>query len=209
MKTSIKTLAATAALMCVAAPSIAQSGSNASFTGWGLGAGLSVQNSKIDFSPSTGADMASTDTALDLIGSYGFAMGQNWVGTVDVAYSLKNIKFGSIVSSSGVTSEATVKQHYSASFAPGYRVRNDGLLYAKVSLHSMTGNYTTSSGIDFSRTHSGLGVGLGYAMALSSNVELRAELENVNYSHEQNNTSTTATFAPKQTNVSAALLYKF
>lgn len=207
MKSELTTLCTAAALACLAAPALAQTGTH--FTGFSLGAGLGAVNSKIDFSPAAGTDMASTDTALDLVGSYGFPMGSNWIGTVDLSYSLKNVKFGSFVSSSGVTSEASAKQHYAASFAPGYRVGSDGLLYGKVALHTLTVNYTATSGIDFSRTHQGAGVGIGYAMALSNRLTLRAELESVSYNSQQNNNSATATLAPQQQGLTATLLYRF
>jgi opacity protein-like surface antigen len=207
MKSELTTFCAAAALACLAAPAMAQTAPN--FTGFSLGADLGAVNSKIDFSPSAGTDMASTDSALDLVGSYGFSMGSNWLGTVDLNYSLKNIKFGSVVSSSGVTSEASVKQHYAVSFAPGYRLGGDGLVYGKVALHSLVVNYTATSGIDFSRTHQGVGVGAGYATALNNRLTLRAELESVSYNSQQNNNSATATLAPQQLGLSATLLYKF
>ncbi len=205
MKSRLTALCAAATFAC--APALAQTGAN--FTGFSLGAGLGAVSSKIDFSPSAGTDMASTDTALDLVGSYGFSMGSNWVGTVDLSYSLKNVKFGSFVSSSGVTSDASAKQHYAVSFAPGYRIGIDGLLYGKVALHTLTVNYTATSGIDFSRTHQGVGVGVGYAMALNNRLTLRAELESVSYNSQQNNNSATATLAPQQFGLAATLLYKF
>lgn len=207
MKPALTNFCAAAALACLAAPALAETGHH--FTGFSLGASLGAVNSKIDFSPAAGTDMASSDNAFDLVGSYGFSLGSDWIGTVDLNYGLKNIKFGSFVSSTGVTSEASAKQHYAVSFAPGYRIGSNGLLYGKVALHSLTVNYTATSGIDFSRTHQGVGVGAGYAMALNNRLTLRAELESVSYNSQQNNNSATATLKPEQLGLSATLLYKF
>ena len=132
-------------------------------------------------------------------------MGEQWVGTVGLAYALKNTDFGTLVSGA-ITNTATIKNHLALSFAPGFRVGNDGLAYGKLSYHNLSANYTANTGFDETKTHTGFGFGVGYAMALSSNLELRGEVESVSFSSESTGTTKAA---PKQTNFTIGLLYKF
>lgn len=195
-----------ALLACAAAPAMAQASKQSNFTGPALGVAISAQQNRVDFDPAASSEMKASSSGVDLLGSYGFAMGPQWVGTVGLSLGLKNSDFGSMVIGS-TTSTATAKNHLSVSFAPGYRVGNDGLVYGKLAFHTLSANYTSSSGFDETKTHSGTGFGVGYAMALSSNLELRGELESVTYSSET--TGTTSKSIPKQTNFTVGLLYKF
>jgi opacity protein-like surface antigen len=202
------TLIAAALLACAAAPAMAQTSKQTDFTGPSVGVALSSQRSKVVFTPSSTYQFAGTDSAVDLLGSYGFAMGNNWVGTVDLKLGLKKVKFGDEQVGAN-TETATIKRHLSASFAPGYRVGESGLVYGKVGFHSATVNYTSTSGTDFDRTHAGVGIGLGYAVALSPSMELRGEFESVAYNGESNGGSGISKIYPEQTNFTIGLLYKF
>jgi hypothetical protein len=201
-------LIAAALLACASAPAMAQTSKQTDFTGPSLGVAISSQRSKLIFSPSSTYKYESTGAGADLLGSYGFAMGKNWVGTVDLKLGLKKVSFGDEQIGAN-TESATIKQHFSASFAPGYRVGDSGLLYGKVGFHSATVNYTSTSGTDFDRTHAGVGVGIGYAMALSPSMELRADVESVQYDGQANGSGGVSKLYPEQTNFTLGLLYKF
>lgn len=198
-------LIAAALLACAAAPAMAQASKQTNFTGPALGMSISAQQNRADLDIATTEDIKASSSGADLIGSYGFSMGPQWVGTFGVAVGLKNSDLGSTVSA-GIPTSTTAKNHLSLSFAPGYRIGNDGLVYGKLAYHSLSVNTTSATGFDKTNTHSGTGFGVGYAMALSSNLELRGELESVTYSTEAVGT---AKLTPKQTNFTIGLLYKF
>lgn len=203
-----KALASTAIVACsalAASSAFAQSDKQAAFTGLGLGLSVSSVKNTIDLS-STSVDFGKTSSEAALIGSYGFAMSKDWVGTVGLSVGLKKSDYDA-VDFPGNTTTAAVKNHIALSFAPGFRIGDQGLLYGKVALHSMAVNYTNTNGFDTTLTHQGTGIGLGYAFAISRNVELRAEYETVQF--EAQNTNPTTTSKPKQTALTFGVLYKF
>lgn len=185
--------------------SLAQSTTKPSFTGLGLGANVSFVKNSMDVTSGV-ADFANNTTEAALTASYGFAMGKDWVGTAGLSLGLKNSDYGNYTSGS-VTSTGTAKQHTSVSFAPGYRIGNDGLVYGKLALHQMTVNYTSSSGFDVSKTHQGTGIGIGYAHALSPSLEFSVEYETVQF--DTQNTTTTSTAQPKQGNLNLGIAHRF
>jgi hypothetical protein len=196
----VKKLILTATVLaCTAGGALAQS---ANFIGPAVGLTVSAQSYKLDRDPAWTSDLSGNGTGADLVGSWGFAMGSQWVGTAGVAIGLKN----SEIYADATGGTATSKQRVSLSFAPGYRLGTDGLLYGKLSLQSMVVNYA-SSGTEVSRTHQGTGLGIGYAHALTKNIELRGEFESVIFSGE--NTTPTVKLTPKQNNLNLTLLYRF
>jgi opacity protein-like surface antigen len=195
-----KLLLTATVLACTAGGALAQS---ANFIGPAVGLTVSAQSYKLDRDPAWTSDMSSNGTGADLVGSWGFAMGSQWVGTAGVSIGLKN---SDIFTDAATANVATSKQRVSLSFAPGYRIGTDGLLYGKISLQSMVVNYV-APGFDISRTHQGTGLGIGYAHALTKNIELRGEFESVIFSGE--NTTPTVKLTPKQNNLNLSLLYRF
>jgi opacity protein-like surface antigen len=169
-----------------------------------LGVAVSAQKYTIDRDPVWTSDLAGSGNVADLVGSWGFALAQQWVGTVSATVGITNSDM-----SMAPTAKAANKQRFSLSFAPGYRIGSDGLLYGKVGYHSVAFEYTDTSTTvsSLTKTHQGFGFGAGYAMALSRNLELRAEVESVTYSGE--NTSATVKLTPKETNFTLGLLYRF
>lgn len=176
---------------------------SANFIGPAVGLTVSAQSYKLDRDPAWTSDMTGNGAGAELVGSWGFAMGPQWVGTAGLSIGLKN---SDIFTDSATANVATSKQRFSLSFAPGYRIGANGLLYGKFSLQSMVVSYA-SPGFEVTRTHQGTGLGIGYAHALTKNVELRGEFETVAYSGE--NTTATVKLTPKQNNLNVSLLYRF
>lgn len=198
-------LAAAALLAFASGPALAQAKPNSNFTGLGLGASIASSKNKLEFEPAASGPFEGTDSAADLLASYGFNMGSQWVGTVGAAIGIKSTSFGTFIGN-GSNSNATTKQHFALSFAPGFRIGSDGLLYGKLAFHQLSVNYTSTSGFDNTKTHTGTGIGFGYAYAATPQLELRGELEAVNYGAQTVGTSITT---PKQTSLGLSLLYKF
>lgn len=207
MKTTLTraTLITAALLACTCAPALAQASKTTNFTGLGVGVTLASAKNKLDFDPTASGAYEGTDSAADLVTSYGFDMGSQWVGTVGLALGLKSTSFGTLVSGA-ISNSASGKQHIALSFAPGLRVGNEGLVYGKLAYHQLAVNYTSSSGFDDTKTHTGTGIGIGYAYAVSPQIELRGEFESVSYGAQ---TVGTTSASPKQTNLSFGVLYKF
>lgn len=204
MKSNSLKLVAAIALAACAGTALAQG--KPAFTGWGVG--LSVSSSQNKFAPNSSIQLTSgqfdaTTTPVALIGSYGFAMGSQWVGTVGLSYDLGNTDFGTaVISGNSSPTTLTGKNHLSVSFAPGYRVGDKGLVYAKLAAHQTTFNQQQPGFADVTKTISGTGLGLGYAMALSPAMELRAEYEAVEYDKQTGG-------VPKQNRLGLSLLYTF
>lgn len=198
-------LAAAALLAFASGSAFAQANSAANFTGFGIGVSIASSKNKLEFEPAASGPFEGTDSTADLLASYGFNMGSQWVGTVGMAVGLKSTSFGTFVGASS-NSNATTKQHFALSFAPGLRIGNDGLVYGKLAFHQVSVNYTSTAGFDDTKTHTGTGIGIGYAYAVSPRLELRGELEAINYGSQMVGTSNTT---PKQTSLGVGLLYKF
>jgi opacity protein-like surface antigen len=207
MKNFSRTAAAIAlATVFASTAALAQSNTQKpSFTGFGLGGNLSFVKNTLDVS-SAAFDFANNSTDAALTANYGLAMGKDWVGTFGLSLGLMNSDYGKFVSGA-VTSTGTAKQHIAVSFAPGYRIGRDGLVYAKLALHQMTVNYTSTSGFDLTKTHQGTGFGIGYAHALSPSLEISAEYEAVQF--DTQSTSATTTAQPKQGNLNLGIVYRF
>lgn len=207
MKTTFKhtSLIAAALLICASSSAMAQSKKAENFTGLGVGVALSSVRNSMEVTSGV-SDLAGNSTEAAITGSYGFAMSKDWVGTLGVSVGLKNSDYGTYTSA-GVTSAATAKNHLSFSFAPGFRVGEQGLLYAKIALHQMTVNYTSTSGFDLTKTHQGTGLGVGYAMAVAPAVELNVEYETIGF--DTQNTTATATAKPKQDNLTFGVTFRF
>jgi len=199
MQNSIKFVVFSAAIGCAVGNVLAQS---ANFLGTGVGLSVASQTSKIDRDPMWTSDISGNDTNANLVGSFGFEITPQWVGTVGLTLDLKKTR----LYEQGADS-ATGKQRLSISFAPGYRLGTNGLAYGKLSIHSMTVDYS-SAGAGFSRTHQGYGLGFGYGHAISKNIELRGEYSTEIYAYMEA-ASAAVKLAPKQNNVAFSLLYKF
>ncbi len=200
--------AATAIALTTAMASTAsfgQTASKPSFTGFGVGANLSFVKNSMDVTSGL-SDLANNSTEASVTASYGYAMGKDWVGTLGLSLGLKNSDYGNYTSG-GITSTATAKQHIAVSFAPGYRISNDGLVYGKLALHQMTVNYMSTSGFDMTKTHQGTGFGIGYAHALTPSLEFSVEYETVKF--DTQNTAANSTAQPKQGNLNLGITYRF
>lgn len=182
---------------------LAQSMSHPSFTGFGLGANVSYVRNTVDVS-SFSSDLGKDSNEAALIASYGFAMGKDWVGTVGLSLGLMDSDYGS-ANAAGSTAKA--KQQMALSFAPGYRIGNDGLLYGKLAFHQMDVSYTNNFGFNRTKTHQGTGYGIGYAHTLAPSLELSVEYEVIDFDSQRISSFETA--KPKQGNLNLGLAYRF
>lgn len=191
---------------------LAQSNTKANFVGPAIGLTVSAIQNKVDYESTVpsinGQNTQTNDSEAALIASYGFALTSDWVGTLGVSYSLKSTDAGSVSYTAGTAQSFSgkFKDHLSISFAPGYRVGSNALVYGKLAYHQLTAEATDTASAGGTNTHTGTGVGFGVAIAIDPKIELRAEYESVAYS-SQKTQLTTGT--PKQAGLTVGLLYKF
>lgn len=210
-----KTLLSTTLLACAMGSTTgawAQAQKPENFIGAALGISVSAQQTKVRYSSTVasidGKNSNADDSDISLIASWGFALTPQWVGTVGLSAGTNTTNAGSITYTQSGTQTISVKtkDHVSVSFAPGYRVGADSLVYAKVAYHQISGLYTDTMTPAGTTSHAGTGLGLGYAFAMSPRVELRAEYETVRYNGQRVNRTEGQ---PEQNIVSFAALYKF
>jgi opacity protein-like surface antigen len=203
-------LIAATALACASGPAWSQ-GVNP----WvGPAAGLAVQSQtvKTDYTSSVssihGQNTSASESAVSLVGSWGFALSEQWVATLGMSYGLSKADISQFTYTFNGTQRVTAqaKDHLTLSVAPGYRLHPQALVYAKIGYHQLTAEYTdtaiSTSSIDFS----GMGYGVGASLALSPQYQLRVEYETVRYGSKS---AALTTAEPTQNLLSVALLYKF
>ncbi|PQA75677.1 outer membrane beta-barrel protein [Rhodoferax sp. TS-BS-61-7] len=206
------TLALTAATLLASAGTAFAQNTQQNFVGPAIGLTVSAVQNKVDFESTVpsinGQNTQTNDTEAALIASYGFAMSPDWVGTVGISYSVKSMDAGKVNYTAGTAQSfsGTFKDHLAISFAPGYRVGPNALVYGKLAFHQVKAEYTDTAAAGGTNTHTGTGIGLGVAFALSPKVELRTEYEMVNFSSEKANLTTGK---PKMSGLTVGLLYKF
>lgn len=200
-----------ATLMACTGTAFAQN-TQQNFVGPAIGLTVSAIQNKVDYESTVpsinGQSTQTNDTEAALIASYGFAMSPDWVGTVGISYSIKSMDAGKVNYTAGIAQSfsGTFKDHLAISFAPGYRVGPNALVYGKLAFHQVKADYTDTAAAGGTNTHTGTGIGLGVAFALSPKVELRTEYEMVNFSSEKANLTTGK---PKMSGLTVGLLYKF
>lgn len=210
MKTTSTALIA-ATLLVSTGVAFAQSAQQ-NFVGPAIGLTVSAIQNKVDFESTVtsinGQSTQTNDTEAALVASYGFAMSPDWVGAVGISYSVKSMDAGKVNYTAGTAQSfsGTFKDHLAISFAPGYRVGPNALVYGKLAFHQVKAEYTDTAAAGGTNTHTGTGIGLGVAFALSPKVELRTEYEVVNFSSEKANLTTGK---PKMSGLTVGLLYKF
>lgn len=198
------------ALACAAGPIWSQ-GMNP-WTGPAVGLAVQSQSVKTDYTSSVssinGQNTSTSDSAVSLVGSWGFALSEQWVATLGLSYGLSKTDIGQFTYTYGGTQRVTAqaKDHLALSFAPGYRLNSQTLVYAKIGYHQLTAEYTDTATSTSSLDFSGVGYGLGAAWALSPQYQLRVEYETVRYGSK---TAALTTAEPTQNLLNLALLYKF
>lgn len=206
------TLTLTAAALLASTGATFAQNAQQSFVGPAIGLTVSAVQNKVDFESTVtsinGQSTQTNDTEAALVASYGFAMSPDWVGTVGISYSVKSMDAGKVNYTAGTAQSfsGTIKDHLAISFAPGYRVGPNALVYGKLAFHQVKAEYTDTAAAGGTNTHTGTGIGLGVAFALSPKVELRTEYEVVNFSSEKANLTTGK---PKISGLTLGLLYKF
>jgi len=199
-------------LIAFGSAAFAQGAEPSRFVGPALGLTVSATQNKVDYESSlssiNGQSSQGNDSEAALIASYGFPLITDWVGTVGLSYGLKSADAGSINYTYGGTQTVTVKvkEHLSLSFAPGYRLDSNVLMYGKLAYHQMKGEYNDTASSAGTVNHSGNGFGFGFAFTPAPSIELRAEYESITYSSEK---ILLTTGKPKQSAVGLTLLYKF
>lgn len=184
------------------------------FVGPALGVSVSSVQTKVDYESSVasinGQSTQGNGTDVALLASWGFAMSPNWVGTIALSLGLGNQDAGTLNYTAGGAQTATIKtkEHVAISFAPGYRVAPNALVYGKLAYHQVKAESTDSffNNATASTNHTGTGIGVGAAFALTPQLELRAEYETVAYSSSKVNVTTGK---PTQSGLNLALLYRF
>lgn len=180
----------------------------------GPAVGLAVQSQtiKTDYTSSVssinGQNTSTSESAVSLVGSWGFALSEQWVTTLGLSYGLSKTDFGQFTYTFGGTQRVTAqaKDHLALSVAPGYRLNPQTLVYAKVGYHQLTVDYTDTATSSSSLDFSGVGYGVGASWALSRQYQLRLEYETVRYDVKS---AALTTAEPTQSLLSLALLYKF
>lgn len=206
------TLALTAATLLAGSGTVFAQSAQQNFVGPAIGLTVSAIQNKVDFESTVpsinGQSTQTNDTEAALVASYGFAMSPDWVGTVGISYSVKSMDAGKVNYTAGTAQSfsGTFKDHLAISFAPGYRVGPNALVYGKLAFHQVKAEYTDTAAAGGTNTHTGTGIGLGVAFALSPKVELRTEYEVVNFSSEKANLTTGKS---KMSGLTVGLLYKF
>lgn len=201
---------ASLALLCAATASHAQTATP--LIGPALGVAVQSLKTDVPYTSSVtsinGQSSSASDTDISLLGSWGYAITDQWVTMVGLSYGLSKSDLGRINYTAGGAQNFTAKtkDHLSLFVAPGYRVHPQAVLYAKLAYHRMTAEYSDTATDTSSRTFTGRGAGAGLAYTLGRTLELRLEYETVRYQSEVINLTTGK---PEQDILSGALLYKF
>lgn len=179
------------------------------FTGPSVGLSLGYADNKVDYSGAVTGKASDSDLTGKVRAAYGFAMSQDWIGTVGIGYQLNKTKFGdgSYVSGGNTYGVSVkLKNDFEVSFAPGYRITPDSLIYAKASYHWAKGEYRDQLVGSGETSHTGAGIGFGYLKAMGQNLSVGVEVEHVEYSRESANQSSGK---PKQDALNFVLNYRF
>lgn len=179
------------------------------FTGPSVGLSLGYADDKVDYSGAVTGKASDSDFTGKVRAAYGFAMSQDWVGTVGIGYQLNKTKFGDggyIDSGTSYRVSAKLKNDLEVSFAPGYRITQDSLVYAKASYHWAKGEYRDQLVGSGETSHTGAGIGFGYLKAVGQDLSIGVELEHIEYSRESANQSSGK---PKQDALNLVLNYRF
>lgn len=191
---------------------LAQNTEQGKFVGPGIGLTVAAVQNKLEFESGVasinGQNAENNESDVALIASYGFPLTSDWVGTLGLSYGLKSADAGSIsyTYSGSQTISTKLKEHLSLSFAPGYRLDSNALVYGKLSYHQIKGEYNDTYTTGGSTDHNGTGFGFGLAFSLAPSFELRTEYETVKYSSSKVRLTTGT---PAQSAVTLAVLYKF
>lgn len=198
------------ALLCASAASHAQT--TAPLVGPAIGIAAQSTSNKVAYTSSVpsinGQSSSAADTAISLVGSWGYALTDQWVAMVGLSYGPSQTDMGRINYTSGGAQSFTAKtkDHLALFVAPGYRLHPQAVLYGRLAHHQLTVEYSDTATNTSSRTFTGSGVGAGLAYTLGRNLELRVEYETVSYKSELIHLTNAKL---EQNIVSGALLYRF
>lgn len=176
-----------AALLCGGSALAAET----TFVGPQIGIGIGRSYNEVDYDGFVGNQSGNRDDlASDLRAGYGFAVSDRWVVNTAVTYDLNRRKFGSIHYAGGADSVDTrLKNHWSASVEPGYRVLPDVLVYGKLAYHSAQAEYSDTATGTGSRSHTGYGIGIGVSYVYRNAYEIGFEMQHVELSRQSANLS--------------------
>lgn len=176
-----------AALMCSGAAMAAEN----TFVGPQIGIGIGRSHNEVDYDGFVGNQSGDRDDlASDVRIGYGCPLTGNWVINSALTYDLNQRKFGSIRYAGGADSvDVRMKNHWSASLEPGYRVLPDVLVYGKLAYHSARAEYRDTGTGNGSRSHTGYGIGVGVSYVYRNAYEIGFEMQHVELSRESANLS--------------------
>lgn len=201
-----------AALTLLCANVTSQAQTAAPLVGPAIGIAAVSTSSKVTYTSSVpsinGQSSSTSDTAISLIGSWGQVLTDRWIAMVGLSYEMGKSDLGRIYYSSGGSQNfsASTKDHLSFFLAPGYRIHPQAVMYARLSHHTLTAEYSDTATNASSRTFTGSGLGAGLAYALGQNLELRVEYDTVRYQGELIHLTTGK---PEQDILTGALFYRF
>ncbi len=182
-----------AALVVCTLPMAASHAEQANFVGATLGARVSAQHDKLDYSGFlAGKSSSDNDVGFDIMAGYGFNLSNDWVLNVGASYAVNDTKSGTINyvdSGSNYTVNAKLTSHWSVFVEPGYRIAPQWLAYASFSYHNADAEYRDSQVGNGTVGTNGFGYGFGLGYAISHNIEASIEARQIDFSRETVNLS--------------------
>ena len=180
------------AMMAFALPLSANASDFTGLSVWVGGQYTDGETKYFDKLDNSRTDFDDTDTGLTIGADYGFALtdnsvllvGVSWADKADIA-SLDFVNDGGDASTISAESE----QSYMFYVAPGYKIGESSLLYAKLSYSEAEGTLTVDNNVDGTSFSSrgiddkAFGYGLGFRSYVTENVFLNADVERVEYEY--------------------------
>jgi len=181
-------------LLAAMALALPLSANAADFTGLNVWIGGQYTDGETEFFDSldnAGADFDDTDFGLTLGADYGFGVSDDAVILVGASWSDKS-DMGSISGADGSLS-TELDPSYMLYVAPGVKVGDSSLLYAKLSYSEAEGTLsvqTSEFSGSLSQDDKAVGYGVGFRSYLTDNVFLNAEIEHIEYEYSLADTLT-------------------
>ena len=174
------------------------------FSGFSVGLNTGFDTNSTYLSSQT-ATLGSNSTPFNFDATYSFAIGSSSLLGLGLTYDLSNDVLYKGASGDGIIGDTTwkLKNHYSINLEPGYVVRDDALVYAKVAYHSGKSNLSTLS---LNKSISGWGYGFGGKFNLDKNLYMKVEAQHVIYNSF---TYSTSNITHKSTIGTIGLGYQF
>jgi opacity protein-like surface antigen len=195
--------------LCLSGIASAEEQKSAAFTGPAFGIMASTASTSLSVDGYSADLGAKSQTSTGITASWGFDMGPDWVLTAELAYNPNAIDLAAATTTTNKLFSLTIdtrnvkaRNDISVALAPGYRIDDKQLIFAKFSYHNIdvegSSETTTTSTFNsyrsvvsdsFRQTIEAPGIGLGYAYAINSRLQLQGEYEYISYSRSGLNKS--------------------